>query len=345
MPPESLAALDIGGGTQDFLVWRAGQRIENAFKMVAPSPTQVAAARIRRARAQGRPVFLSGHLMGGGALSRAVDEHLQAGLEVWAGREAALSLADDLDRVRGMGVKIGEEAPAQAVVIPTTDLDLQALQATLAAFESPWPQALAVAVCDHGYSPHTSNRKFRFQMWKDFLDRGGRLEDLISDDPPAHLTRLRALVEQAPGALVMDTAAAALWGALQDPAVAARAEAGLCVVNLGNMHTVAFIARGREVLAVYEHHTRCLDRDKLQDHIQRFIAGRIDDQEVFDDRGHGCARRPGAPTTLEGPVVITGPQRRLARGLGWQTAVPFGDVMLSGCFGLVAAARRYWEGA
>ncbi len=344
MSPDSLAALDIGGGTQDFLVWRAGQAIENAFKMVAPSPTQVVAARIRRARARGRHVFLQGRLMGGGAMGRAVDEHLQAGLEVWAGREAALSLADDLERVRALGVKIGDRPPPQAVVIPTSDLDLEALKSTLAAFESPWPRALAVAVCDHGYSPHTSNRKFRFQMWKDFLERGGRLSALISDAPPPHLTRMRAIVEQAPGALVMDTAAAALWGALQDPVVARRAPGGLCVVNLGNMHTVAFLARDQEVLAVYEHHTRCLDREKLRDHIRRFIAGRIGDQEVFADRGHGCARRPGAPSELEGPVVITGPQRRLARGLGWQTAVPFGDVMLSGCFGLVAAARRFWAG-
>jgi hypothetical protein len=29
----------------------------------------------------------------------------------------------------------------------------------------------------------------------------------------------------------------------------------------------------------------------------------------------------------------------MVAGLGWQVAAPYGDVMLSGCFGLLAAAR------
>jgi len=114
-------------------------------------------------------------------------------------------------------------------------------------------------------------------------------------------------------------------------------------VNLGNMHTVGFLLVDHRVLGVYEHHTACLDQKTLADHISRFIAGALTDQEVFDTRGHGCARRGQAPCAVDGPVVITGPQRRLAQGLGWQTAVPFGDVMLAGCFGLAAAARQFWE--
>ena len=36
-------------------------------------------------------------------------------------------------------------------------------------------------------------------------------------------------------------------------------------------------------------------------------------------------------------TVVTGPRRRLARGGPGVEAAPFGDMMLSGCFGLVAA--------
>jgi uncharacterized protein (DUF1786 family) len=333
-----IAALDIGGGTQDFLLWDPNQPLENAVKAVWPSPTQAVAARIRRARSQKRDIFLHGWLMGGGAMASAVDQHIEAGLKVRATPQAAASLHDNPDRVRAMGVEIADEPLSDAAAVFTTDLDQLKINQTLANFEAPLPQTWAVAVCDHGYAPGTSNRKFRFSIWSDFLAAGGRMADLITQTPPPHLTRMQAIVDQCPGAWVMDTAAAALWGALEDPEVASLAQEGVCVLNLGNMHAVAFLVRGREVLGIYEHHTGCLDVSTLSDNIARFMAGDISDDEVFDCQGHGCAFLPAAPKK-QLPVVITGPQRRLAHGLGWKTAVPHGDVMLSGCFGLLAAVR------
>jgi len=335
MELKSLLALDVGGGTQDLLLWRADQPIENAVKMVLPAPTQVAAARIRAARDQGRPVFLAGWLMGGGA------KHRTAGLKVYATPKAAASLADDLEKVRAQGVVICQEAPPGAVSVPTSDLDLMAIGQACACFEVQLPQHLAVALCDHGHSPGFSNRKFRFQMWERFLLGGGRLADLIFDQAPPHMTRMAALKDQAPTAWLMDTAAAAAWGALQDPAVARLAQDGVCVVNLGNMHTVGFLIKGQHVLGIYEHHTGCLDTFSLGDQVGRFIRGSLGDAEVFDSQGHGCARLPQAPQGQAWPVVVTGPQRRLATGLGWTLAVPHGDVMLSGCFGLLAAAQTH----
>ncbi|MCF8066645.1 MAG: DUF1786 domain-containing protein, partial [Desulfarculaceae bacterium] len=88
---------------------------------------------------------------------------------------------------------------------------------------------------------------------------------------------------------------------------------------------------------------RCLDTKSLAGQVERFIQGVLDEDEVFAGHGHGVARLPQAPRGLPGPPVITGPQRRMAQGLGWKTAVPHGDVMLSGCFGLLAAARN-WAG-
>ena len=84
MSLDSLLALDIGGGTRDLLIWRRDQTIENAVKMVLPSPTRVAAARIRRATAKGQAIHLAGRLMGGGAVASAVGAHLAKGLVVTA---------------------------------------------------------------------------------------------------------------------------------------------------------------------------------------------------------------------------------------------------------------------
>ena len=60
--------------------------------------------------------------------------------------------------------------------------------------------------------------------------------------------------------------------------------------------------------------------------------------EVFDDQGHGCAYAPDFTAKDSFAfTVITGPRRRLAQGGPGVFAAPFGDMMLSGCFGLVAA--------
>jgi hypothetical protein len=59
---------------------------------------------------------------------------------------------------------------------------------------------------------------------------------------------------------------------------------------------------------------------------------------VFDDQGHGALMyHPGA---LPNPnVIVTGPRRSLMRGSIHKPyfAVPFGDMMLAGCFGLLSA--------
>ena len=67
----TLIAIDVGRGTQDILVYEPGRVIENSIKLVLPSPTVIVAERIREATAAGRPVFLEGFLMGGGANTRA----------------------------------------------------------------------------------------------------------------------------------------------------------------------------------------------------------------------------------------------------------------------------------
>ena len=70
-------------------------------------------------------------------------------------------------------------------------------------------------------------------------------------------------VGELPGATLMDTGAAGIWGALEDPRVAERAERGAILVNIGNMHTFAVLLRGRRMLGLFEHHTHLLTTGRL----------------------------------------------------------------------------------
>lgn len=338
MPDGPLLTVDVGGGTQDLFLWEPGQPVENAVKMVLPAPTQIAARRLRRLTAQGLPVFLSGRLMGGGPITRAVRQHLAQGLPVYATPQAALTLHDNIDTIQSWGVLLSEEPPPAATPLVLGDVDLEALKTVLAAFETPFPTRFAVAVQDHGFSPGASNREFRFQQWRHMLDRGGRLSDLVFREPPPFFTRMRAVAEALPGALLMDTCTAGVRGALLDPQAKQHRDTGLTVVNLGNAHTFAALIRQDRILGIYEHHTRLLSQDKLARHLSRFQAGALKHEEIFDDEGHGCAIHPDylrqRPFTF---TVITGPRRALARGWPGVFAAPLGDMMLTGCFGLTDA--------
>jgi uncharacterized protein (DUF1786 family) len=276
--------------------------------------------------------------MGGGPITRAVRQHLAQGLPMYATPQAALTLHDNIDTILSWGVLLRETPPPATTPLILGDVDLKALRTVLAAFEAPLPTRFAVAVQDHGFSPQASNREFRFQQWREILDRGGRLADLAFREPPQCFTRMRAVAEALPGALLMDTCTAGLRGALLDPQARQHRETGLTVVNLGNAHTFAALIREDRIFGLYEHHTGLLSQDKLARHLSRFQAGSLKHEEIFDDEGHGCAIHPDylreRPFTF---TVITGPRRALARDWPGVFAAPLGDMMLTGCFGLTDA--------
>jgi uncharacterized protein (DUF1786 family) len=235
-------------------------------------------------------------------------------------------------------VALTETSPPEAAPLTLGDVDPEGLGRLLAAFEVPFPHHFAVAVQDHGFYPQGSNRRFRFRYWEELLSRGAVLGDLASRQPPNIFTRMQAVAETLPGVLLMDTCTAGLRGALLDPQAREHLDSGLTVVNLGNAHTFAALVREDRLWGIYEHHTGLLDQGKLFAQLGRFQSGELTNDEVFADQGHGCAYAPGyppaAPFTF---TIITGPRRRLARGWPGVFAAPLGDMMLTGCFGLVAA--------
>ncbi|MGD2148228.1 MAG: DUF1786 domain-containing protein [Anaerolineae bacterium] len=349
MKPTRILAVDVGAGTQDILLWEADQPMENCVKLVLPSWTKILARRVRKATQDGQPVYLTGNLMGGGPIVSAMKRHLHAGHPVYTTPRAALTIRDNLDQVRDRGYTVlegGESPPdlADAVTLRTHDIDLEALEDALAAFDVTLPETVAVAVQDHGECMVGSNRQFRFQLWRQFVDGGGQIIDLAFREPPACYTRMLAVQQDAPGAVVMDTGPAALWGILEDERAAAHREEGFILVNIGNQHTLGVLLRGERILGLFEHHTVLMDRKKLQGLVESLQAGELSNEQVFADNGHGATIHsdyvPGSGFDF---VAVTGPQRQMAEGMGYAFAAPYGDMMLTGCFGLVAATRRLLE--
>ena len=344
MADERILAIDIGAGTMDVLLHDPAQPMENAVQLVLPSATSIVGRRIENARRAGKPVFLHGNLMGGYHTTNAVWKHLEAGLAVYATERAARTVHDDLDLLTRRGVQLLDSAPTDAVAIELRDLDLAKLAKVLGTYDITIPQTIAVAAQDHGFSPKSSNRLFRFEHWRRFLVPGSTLVDHIWSTPPEYMTRLLAIQDDAPGAIVADTGPVAVLGALEDERVAAEAERGACIVNIGNQHTLALLVRGEELFGVMEHHTESMNTEKLERLVARLIAGTITHDEVFDDDGHGALvldeYRDADPYSF---VAVTGPNRALAKPLGWYFAAPHGAMMLSGCFGLVRGIGRLNE--
>jgi len=352
-----ILAVDIGTGTQDILLLDTRLDVENSLKLILPSPTMIVRRRIQQATQRRQALLLSGVMMGGGPCQWAAQDHLRAGLPVFATPDAARTFNDDLAAVASMGVKLvsGDEAarlPGEVQRIVMRDFDFNAIRRALEEFgvHLDGLAAVGVAVFDHGDAPpDESDRRFRF----DYLDERIRAENRLSafaypaERIPVIMTRLRAVASSADGLpaplVVMDTAPAAVLGATYDPLVN---HGERCLVaNVGNFHTLAFRLGPGGIEGVFEHHTGEIDRTRLEGFLASLAHGSLTNAEVFDSMGHGALVYNQNPFSLEnsGPpprLVVTGPRRSLLAGsrLHPYFAVPFGDMMTAGCIGLLSAA-------
>jgi len=346
-----ILAVDVGTGTQDVLLFDSEREPENALKLVMPSPTMLLAQAIRTATAAGEDLLLTGVTMGGGPCAWAAAEHLKAGGRVLATPGAARTFNDDLDEVAAMGVGVVSEDEAASLAgvrrLAMLDFDYGALARAFGAFgvDLDTVDLLAVAAFDHGAAPPgVSDRQFRFEYLAERMHSGGGLAGFAfaADQIPASMTRLQAVAATAPAGrplLVMDTAPAAVLGALEDPCVRARPRA--IVANVGNLHTLAFDLRQGRIAGLFEHHTGLLDRAKLEGLLARLAAGTLSNQELFADHGHGALLLEPAAAPLDF-VALTGPRRGMLAGSALQPylAVPYGDMMMAGCWGLVRACAH-----
>lgn len=335
-----ILCLDIGSGTQDVVVYDPHMVIENCVKFVLPSPAVRTAERIRKLTERGKALYLYGSNMGGG-FGDAVREHLKAGYAVAAHPAAAAAMADDPDRVRGMGVKITDACPRNHAPVHLTDYDPGLWNSLLTLAGEEYPDIILAAVQDHGLHPKESNRIGRFKLLRRILEEhGGAPEMLLFETPPPEMTRLQTLKEAIGAGAVADTGAAAVLGALFDPDVEAEnMRRGITVVNVGNSHTIAFLLFRNRILGVYEHHTGMLTREMLLADLKDFAGNCKSNEQVLEEGGHGCALFdiPARAGDFS-PLYVLGPRRGILAGAGVFPA-PGGDMMTAGCFGLIKGAQ------
>jgi len=289
---------------------------------------------------------MEGVTMGGGPSKGALSRHTAAGLAAYATEEAALTFHDDLDVVKGMGVTIVSPDEVLArhkfEVIQLRDLDLAAIRGALQSFGADSRfDAVAVAVLDHGLAPKgISNRLFRFQCLRRLMEENSTLGAFahLAAELPAHLTRMKAVAKTVNvdvPVLLMDTGAAAALGALQDTAVAKHNR--VLTINVGNSHAVAFHLDGLKIKGFFEHHTNLLDSAKVDDLIDKLARGVLTHNEVYESGGHGAVVI--SESRRQPFLAVTGPRQDIAKGikLRLHPAVPHGDTMLTGCYGLIKA--------
>ena len=366
-----ILTVDIGTGTQDIFLYDSNLDIENGFKLVLPSPTMMVHRRLKQMLASRTPILLTGHQMGGGPSAWAIEEYARAGIPVYMTPPAATTLNDELDKVEAVGIKIVSEDELDGLrskveSLELRDFDFELISKTFKDYGISLEDlsAIAVAVFDHGNAPPgVSDRQFRF----DYLDERIRARNslsafaYLSDDIPKIMTRLQSVADSA-GELpcpliVMDTAPAAVLGAGFDSVVATRKQKIIC--NVGNFHTLAFRLGAKGIEGVFEHHTGEIDLVKLESLLHRLADSSLKHEDVFNDMGHGALMYSDERFEFgndDFDIVVTGPRRSMfqtsddepktgRRGpsttlLRPYFATPFGDMMIAGCFGLLAATAE-----
>jgi uncharacterized protein (DUF1786 family) len=363
-----ILAVDIGTGTQDIFLYDSKLDIENGFKLILPSPTMMIHRRVKRLIRERTPLLFTGHQMGGGPSSWAIEEAARAGVPVFMTPDAAATLNDELEKVETLGIKIVSEDEAKSLRskvegLKLKDFDFELISKTFADYGVSLDNlaAAAVAVFDHGAAPAgISDRQFRF----DYLDERIREKNspsafaYLSSGVPKIMTRLQAVADSAGNLpcplIVMDTAPAAVLGATFDSTVAARKQKIVC--NVGNFHTLAFRLGEKGIEGVFEHHTGEIDLPKLESLLRKLADGTLQNQDVFDDMGHGALMYADKIFEFgkdDFDVAVTGPRRSMfqtadrapktksrppsSTALRPYFAAPFGDMMIAGCFGLQAA--------
>jgi uncharacterized protein (DUF1786 family) len=142
----------------------------------------------------------------------------------------------------------------------------------------------------------------------------------------------------------MDTAPAAVLGANFDTQVNMCKQKIIC--NVGNFHTLAFRLGEKGIEGVFEHHTGEIDLIKLELLLQQLADSSLKHEDVFNDMGHGALMYTNRVFEFgkdEFDVVVTGPRRSMfypSKRLHPYFATPFGDMMIAGCFGLLAATAE-----
>jgi len=352
-----LLAIDVGAGTQDILLYDSSIEIANAVKVIFPSQSKLLASEVEKLTQQRKHIVVFGDTMGGYPFGSAIKKHLEAGFKIAMTSRAARTLRDDLNIVKGMGIKIISDVEFDKLAtqgyaqLKVGDLNLDALETAFAPFgiDLRAVDGIAVAVQDHGEAPKgESERKFRFEhLLIPGIKAGGSIEGFAfkTRHVPQEFTRMcavdRLITEHGFNGIVMDTGPAVLFGALEDEYLKTKEVVG--VLNFGNQHTLGAIMKNKRIVAVYEHHTGLMEGSKAKNYLLALADGNLTNEEIFNDRGHGAFVQERVGSENIEALAILGPRKtemKFSSKDGLHHAAPFGDQMMAGPAGLIFASQK-----
>ena len=331
----NILCIDIGKGTQDILYFNTEKNknnIENAVKLILPSPTSIIANKIRN---MNEDLRIDGKIMGGGPVNKAIDDHIQKGFKVEISKNAAKTIRDDLEEVAKMGIILKDEIDNPNVIFG--DLDFDMLKNIFNTFGEEFkPDFVCVACQDHGFVKGQSDRITRFKYFEELLKKTANpYEFILKYNDCNAFSRFNSILEMLNennyNGFVMDSKVASICGILDYAN-----ENGInefVGLDIGNGHTLGVSIKDGEIKGIFEHHTRLLTPEKLKKIVNKLSNGLLTNEEIFNDRGHGATV---VDKINPEDILIAGPNRSLFKEYG-KYAYPGGDVMITGCVGLLKA--------
>ncbi|MGA1846571.1 DUF1786 family protein [Deferribacter abyssi] len=328
-------AIDIGLGTSDLLLYDSTERnAENYLKLILPSPTKYFSKKISSLKGD---IFVGGYTVGGGLINKALKKHLKDN-QVFISKEAARTISDNLDEVKADGFIVVEDVLNPDIFLK--EVDKEVLDFIESRCHCSIDKVL-IAVQDHGFCKGVSDREVRIDFLKSFLQNG--LKDAkfeLKDKIPENFTRWNSLRNQFYDLGIENFA-------ISDTSVVAALGATFCTenfpvitVDVGNGHTFAAIVDGNyNVSAFLEHHTSQLTTEKLIHFLKKMVDYSLSHDEIFDDNGHGAHTffKIEDLSYDKIDIFVTGPRRKelFYENDKVKFANPFGDVMITGCVGLL----------
>jgi uncharacterized protein (DUF1786 family) len=345
-----ILAIDIGAGTQDVLILDPSTK--EHLKWVAKAPTRLLAEKLSSSK---KDILITGDTMGGGPGSQAIKE-LARTRTIFMTPQAASTIHNNLDKVRGLGIKVITEQEARDNLpsgrfdhIITGDIFPKQLQTIMANMGIGFDfEYVLLAVQDHGVPPpNVSTLDFRHQFIKAALEKTPLPESILypADKIPAYLTRMQSVTDRAKEIpahqiFVMDTGMAAILGASLEPSCKGLSKT--MVVDIATSHTLAATLMGREITGLFEYHTHNLTVERLEELMIKLAEGQLSHQGILAEGGHGAYIRKGIGFKNLEAIIVTGPKRHLAKGLSFKIihGAPLGDNMMTGPVGLLEALNR-----
>lgn len=342
--------LDIGAGTLDILF--TDTKADLQYKAVVKYPVRHLA---EQAQATPGNLAVTGCEMGGGQVSAVLKDRAKTA-EVVMSVSAAATVHHDPERVRSAGIRIVEDAEAEALgkdpgfnPFRLGDLDLNRLRTIVKGFGVPFEfDYVGICAQDHGVAPAgMSHLDYRHNLFRAALDENPHPNALLHPvgEVPAAMNRLAAIAKSAQGipageVYVMDSGMAAILGASMDPL--RRNKEKILVLDVATSHTVGATLWGDEIAGFFEYHTVDITLERLEELMRALAEGKLDHEQVLSEGGHGAYLRKAIGIDGAEIILATGPKRKLAADsrLPIVFGAPWGDNMMTGTVGLMEAIRR-----